>query len=376
MKSFAGFDDWIEIFKGGNQTDSNGITHDGDALIDNAIKTFDLSQHEPPLVAGHPKDNAPAYGWVSELKKTGSSLFAKFKDVVPEFAQAVKDGLFRKRSASFYNDGRLRHVGFLGAVPPAVKGLKDLVFSCEDPSVTFEFSDTNPWIWQTIADTFRRLREWIIEKEGKDAADTIISNWAIDDIEAEKVNSQAAQKKEETMKFKEFLEVFKFWKGFEKDLDSDLPDFSPFRSQNDQKTFSEADLQQAKKEAAESERKKAEMEFAEKQRVAKREAAQKEISTYCDQLVSSGKIPPSWIDSGLSEFMQSLDSEKEASFSEKGEKKTGLQWFKDFLDGFGKSKLFEELVTKGKAGDSAEFAEGKEDQALGESIAAKVEPKE
>ena len=35
----------------------------------------------------------------------------------------VEKGRFNKRSAAFYPDGGLRHVGFLGASPPAVKGL-------------------------------------------------------------------------------------------------------------------------------------------------------------------------------------------------------------------------------------------------------------
>ena len=174
------------------------------------------------------------------------------------------------------------------------------------------------------------------------------------------------------MQFSDFLEAFKFWKKIEGGSDVNIP-ATPGATQH--KAFSEADIVQAKKEAAAEERKKADAEFAEKDREAKRASSRQEISTYCDGLVASGKIPPSWIDSGLSEFMQNLDSEKEVSFSEKGEKKTGLKWFKDFLDGFGKSKLFEELVTKGKAGDSAEFAENKAEQALGESIAAKVEPK-
>ncbi|MCK4529320.1 hypothetical protein KAW18_18305, partial [candidate division WOR-3 bacterium] len=60
MKNFKGFDDWIEIFKGGKQIDSNGVEHDGDALIDKAIAVFNPGIHEPPAVAGHPKDNAPA----------------------------------------------------------------------------------------------------------------------------------------------------------------------------------------------------------------------------------------------------------------------------------------------------------------------------
>lgn len=141
MKEFKGFDDWIAIFKGGPQRDSRGRMRNGDELIDKAIAVFDPAYHEPPLVAGHPKDNAPAFGWVAGLKKAGNVLYAKFKDVVPEFARAVKDGLYKKRSAAFYPDGRLRHVGFLGAAPPAIKGLADLKFEEGQEAFSFEYAD-------------------------------------------------------------------------------------------------------------------------------------------------------------------------------------------------------------------------------------------
>ena len=137
---FKGFDDWIEIFRGGEQVDSTGKKHDGDKIIDNAIVTFDPEVHEPPLVVGHPKDNAPAFAWVEGLKeavKDGTKvLFAKFKQVVPEFEDLAMKGLFKKRSASFYPDGRLRHVGFLGAAPPAVKGLAELKFEDQEKDIT------------------------------------------------------------------------------------------------------------------------------------------------------------------------------------------------------------------------------------------------
>lgn len=141
MVDFKGFDDWIPIFEGGKQTDSQGREHDGDALIDKALAKFDPSSHEPPIVIGHPVHNLPAFGWVKGLKKSGNFLYAKFKDVVPEFEDLVKRGLFKKRSASFYPDGGLRHVGFLGAVAPAVKGLTDLQFNEGGNVMNFDFGE-------------------------------------------------------------------------------------------------------------------------------------------------------------------------------------------------------------------------------------------
>lgn len=368
---FKGFDDWIEIFRGGQQTDSDGDVHDGDAIIDLAVETFDTSYHEPPLVIGHPKHDDPAYGWVEGLKKTVKDgtkvLLAKFKDVVPEFIDAAKSGRYKKRSASFYNDGRLRHVGILGAVPPAVKGLTNVAFS-DDPGISFEFSEINPWTWETVARVFRRLREYIIEKESKETADSIIPDWDVENIREEATKTE---EKENIMKVSDFLEAFKFWKKLEADPNTDLS-IPATGSAARAKTFTEADIEAAKEEGAKEERKKADAEFAEKERKGAQKAQNKEISDFCDALVADEKIPPSWAKAGLATFMHGLDSEKEISFAEGGDKKSSLKWFKDFLEGFEKSPIFKEMATKESAGKGSEFAEAEKDKKTGESIAAKV----
>ncbi len=124
---------WIEIFRGGRQTDSSGRTHNWtNEELDHAVNSFDPANHEPPVVAGHPASNKPAYGWIDALKREGNILLARLKQVEPAFSKLVEDGRFKKRSASFFPDGTLRHVGFLGAAAPAVKGLKDIQFKEED----------------------------------------------------------------------------------------------------------------------------------------------------------------------------------------------------------------------------------------------------
>jgi len=184
MIKFRGFDDWIPIFQGGSQTDSAGRVHDGDALIDKAVSTFNAARHEPPVVIGHPQENGPAFGWVEGLKRQGNLLVAKFKQVEPGFADMVQRGLFKKRSAAFYPDGSLRHVGFLGAAPPAVKGLPDVAFAAAE-AVTFEFSDYHTvWAWESIARLFGKVRDYLIEKEGMEKADQVISAYHIDEITA------------------------------------------------------------------------------------------------------------------------------------------------------------------------------------------------
>ena len=70
---------------------------------------------------------------------------AKAKQVVPEFTEALKNGLYKKRSISLDKEGKLRHVGFLGAAAPAVKGLADIQFNAEETdSIEFEILRLNP----------------------------------------------------------------------------------------------------------------------------------------------------------------------------------------------------------------------------------------
>ena len=328
---FKGFDDWIEVFRTGIHTDSVGNTRDWtEDDLKKIEKNYNPEKNEAPIVVGHPTDSSPAYGWVEKIKEENGILWAKCKDVIPEFIDMVKKGLFKKRSISLYPDLKLRHIGFLGAAPPAVKGLADLKFSKDEEAISFEF-----------------------EEEHK---------------------TTASKKEEGIMTFKDFVEIFKFWKEAEKDPDMQLPGVNQKTTGSGDKTFSEADIEAAKKSGAEAERKKADTEFAEKERQTKGEAHTKEISDFCDTLVKEGKIPPSWVNSGLVEFAKGLDSETEISFSEKEAKKSPAAWFKSFLEGFEKSAIFQELATKEKAGGGGEFAEAKKDQELGEAIAAKANP--
>ncbi len=120
---------WVQVFKSGRHTDSSGYVKewsdvDLDLIVNKYNNQIEENKHDAPVVIGHPKTDAPAYAWVEALKKEGNILYAKFKDVNNDFKNMVKDKLFNKISIALYPDMLLRHVGFLGATPPAVKGLK------------------------------------------------------------------------------------------------------------------------------------------------------------------------------------------------------------------------------------------------------------
>jgi len=131
---------WTAVFKTGTHTDSNGRTREwSERELDEIVSRYNPAGHEAPVVVGHPKENAPAWGWVEALKRKGDLLFARLR-LVPEFTEMLKKGLFKKRSISLYPDLGLRHVGFLGAAPPAVKGLPDLSFKEGCDFISFDLS--------------------------------------------------------------------------------------------------------------------------------------------------------------------------------------------------------------------------------------------
>jgi hypothetical protein len=194
----------IPIFKPGRHTASSGATLDfSEAQVRAAVAAYDPALHEAPIVIGHPKDNGPAWGWIKSLdfdEATGE-IVAIPDQVAPEFAELVEAGRFKKRSASWYlpdapNNPKpgslyLRHVGFLGAQPPAVKGLGAISFSDAEEGVA-EFVDSARYAWGSVNAILRGIREWIIGKDGLETADKIVPNFFLSDLEAAAKEATAA----------------------------------------------------------------------------------------------------------------------------------------------------------------------------------------
>ncbi len=132
----------FEIFKTGSHTSDKGVSKDYTLEDLNFIaQSYKPEEDEAPIVIGHPENNDPAFGWISSLSVSeDGKLFAEASDekLHPDFLNALKDGSYKKRSISLTPEGKLRHVGFLGAAKPAVKGLADIQFSSPS-SVIYEF---------------------------------------------------------------------------------------------------------------------------------------------------------------------------------------------------------------------------------------------
>lgn len=162
---------WIPVFKTGKHTDSSGNEREWtDADVQQIAASYNPANHEAPVVLGHPKDNAPAYGWVEALKVEGDTLLAKLKDLAPAFVDAVRQGQYKKRSISLYGDNTLRHVGFLGAMPPAIKGLADVAFNddARTQHIDSDFSDKSK---QEDNMNFMQKIKDLLKAEGVDVSD-------------------------------------------------------------------------------------------------------------------------------------------------------------------------------------------------------------
>lgn len=142
----------IEIFRAGRHTAMSGETVSfSEADLRGVARSYNPSRHEAPVVIGHPRENAPAFGWVKGLHVRGDKLLASVDQLEPSFSEAVTAGRYKKISASFYGPTstgnptpgqyHLRHVGFLGAQPPAVKGLAPVAFAEDEHVVHFDFAD-------------------------------------------------------------------------------------------------------------------------------------------------------------------------------------------------------------------------------------------
>jgi hypothetical protein len=156
-----------------------------------SAKAYDPQKHEAPIVVGHPTHDGPAYGWVGALSAIGNALEATPTQINPEFAEQVANGAYKKISASFYAPDApgnpvpgvyyLRHVGFLGAQPPAIKGLRSPSFA-EGEAGVVEFGES-AYDDMQVAQLFRNLREWLIGEKGAAVADSVVPSYILTSLD-------------------------------------------------------------------------------------------------------------------------------------------------------------------------------------------------
>jgi hypothetical protein len=290
----------LSIFRAGRHTALSGQSIAfSEADLAATVAAYNPALHEAPLVVGHPKVDAPAYGWVKGLSFSEGQLTAEPHQVDAAFQEIVNSGKFKKISASFYLPDApqnpvpgvyyLKHVGFLGAAAPAVKGLKNASFAANEEGVV-SFGDLGD---ELTADAFRSLREWIISEFGLEAANRALPSYEVSALEEVAHEPEPASEPE----------------GAE---------------------YAEAKRLRAKvaAQAAEIRMKDAEV---------KNQA----IAAFCEAQSRKGKIAPGHV-RGVAAFMANLDDTTSIEFGEGGEK-TPMQWFKGFIDSLPKQVEFSEI---------------------------------
>lgn len=121
----------LEVFRAGDYGSKGSYT---EADLAQIASQYSATKHEAPVTVDH-KQEGPALGWVAAVKARGNKLFADLRKVPAEFAQAIKDGAYRKRSVEIYRQltgasgPYLKAVSFLGAAAPHVKGMEDVEFA-------------------------------------------------------------------------------------------------------------------------------------------------------------------------------------------------------------------------------------------------------
>lgn len=376
--------DWMEIFKTGKHTDSQGNEREwNEKDLDTIVSKYNPSEHEAPVVIGHPTNDAPAYGWVEALKRDGSTLYAKVKQLVPEFVNAVKAGMYKKRSISLYPDLSLKHIGFLGAAPPAIKGLADVKFSAGDNATTIDF---------TASDADKKAQEERSKKYGisiidggnvtkpskyesvsdEDFADPVNYAYPIDEDHVQAAlsywgkpeNRSAYSKEDQAVITKRILTAAKKqgkevdpekWKftegGNDMELEAKVKDLEAQNAQKD-----EALKVQTKQITEFSEKvKTSEKELADAKAALARIETDKrhaEYVSFCEELVKAGKLTAAQRTIAL-DFMEIAFKTGEYEFAEaegKTSKSPALDKFKALLQLLPKQVEFSEVATRGTDG--------------------------
>lgn len=301
----------FDIFYAGRHVSASGAALNfSEADLERSAAVYDPAKHEAPIVIGHPKDNLPAFGWIEKLDFTGGELVAAPKDVDPEFEDMVAKRRFPKRSASFYSPGSanhplagtadhdtyyLRHVGFLGAAPPSLKGLREVAFSAADDGV-IEFVEAVPYAWSSLHQILSSLRDMLIADKGIDVADKIVPKFYLSDIDAAgRAAASAAQ-----------TSIPSFSDTAPEDTDMTL---TPQQITDLQTKAARADALEAENATLKSSLAKAQSDFSEAATAltaTKRELEIGKIKAELQQHVTAGRLTPAQV-AAEAEFIASLD---------------------------------------------------------------------
>lgn len=326
----------LQIFRPGRHVAMSGAAIEFSAAdLAATAAAYDPAKHEAPIVVGHPRTDAPAYGWVEKLS-AGAGLEAVPHQVDPAFAEMVAAGRFKKISASFFTPGAaanpvpgvyyLRHVGFLGAQPPAVKGLRTPEFA-EGGEGVVEFGD---WGDQQNASLWRRLRDFIIAQFGLEKADSVVPDYAIGTLE------DAARRESAT------------------DAAAGVP--AAFSASPTQETVTVTPEEKAALEAENARLKQQVADAAARDKAAAAQTRHAAHAAFADALITAGTLLPAQREVCVATLDFVAGQESVVEFGEGDAKQPLVEGIKKFLQGLPKQVEFGEVAGAGGETGAVTFA--------------------
>ena len=192
----------ITLTPGSVYTHASGMQS---AITDNDVRQL-VAAYNPvadpaPIVAGKPKLDDPAYGWVKSLAYQNGKIVAQIGNVYDKFAAAVRAGLYSAVRASLYppnSDNNpspsawyLKHISFEGMDdsgllrrPMASFGAQERLYSgatVDLPAKVLSFSEASGTRWEEVpmmkipqghsvhagdAETYRRAMAYMADNPG------------------------------------------------------------------------------------------------------------------------------------------------------------------------------------------------------------------
>lgn len=207
----------VEIGTPGRKVDSRGIAKEfTPEFFKEVAESYNPANFKAPAIISHDTKGIPddtlhknkelSYGAVSAVKMVGDRLKVVFDKLSPKIKEHFDNGELLSVSPSFYPPGHhanpspgkwsLRHTAFLGSTPPAIKRLNppefaeigydpekhtlDFSFPVEldESGETLEFNIAS----RSLKSILGSLRDWLVEKHGREEAEKIMPSFALDEI--------------------------------------------------------------------------------------------------------------------------------------------------------------------------------------------------
>lgn len=366
---------WLELAKPGTYKDRFGKSYTLTVeLLRKIAERYNPAQFMAPITVGHPTTGKePAWGWIDGLKVVGDRLLFRPTQVVAEFADAVKKGMYANVSGGFDLPAwTLNHVAFLGGAAPAIKGLSRVAgvqFSESNPEgfVAIDLSSSSQswdraefgglrdsWVTsqiKTIGRILLRLRDQTIESAGLDSANKLLSEWEATDLGKDPPSDPEAAP----------MQMMK----------------PQFQAPSSGKEFSMDIQEQVQKLTLQV------AEFSEKQKALETENAalkienaklasdnrKREFAQFCDGLISEHRMLPNNKQSTVDLLESLAAAPKSAQFAEG--QKTPLDIYKEQLKTAPVLAEFGEIMTRQNMGDAGTIEDSRF-SSLGKKIAESV----